>query len=90
MKSYRQIKKELLKEMPNFREKPKLKPDFQLAYPFIEKRIQLHLTQAEVAKRLKTSQSAIARFEAGATNPTVRFLWRLAEALEAEIVLRLD
>ena len=89
MKSYKQTKKELLKELPNFREKRTFKPGFQLAYPFIEKRIQLGLTQIELAKRLKTSQSAIARFEAGETNPTVRFLCRLADALEAEIDLRL-
>jgi transcriptional regulator with XRE-family HTH domain len=35
------------------------------------------------------TQSAVARFEAGGTVPTIPVLERLARALEAELVVRL-
>lgn len=36
------------------------------------------------------TQPAVARFEAGGTVPTIPLLERLARALEAELVVRLD
>jgi len=36
------------------------------------------------------TQSAIARFEAGGTTPTLHVLERLAGALDAESIVRLD
>ncbi len=60
-------------------------PGFPLARRFIQKRIERGLTQAELAQRLHTTQTAISRFESGHSNPTVAFLYKLAEALECEV-----
>ncbi len=46
------------------------------------------LTQAQVARRAATSQSAVARYESGAASPSVRTLDRLLRACGA--TLRLD
>ncbi|MBB3081897.1 helix-turn-helix domain-containing protein [Geodermatophilus sabuli] len=43
------------------------------------------LTQAELAERLGTSQSAIARIEQGGQNLTLDLLGRLSEALDSEL-----
>lgn len=43
------------------------------------------LTQAELARRVGTTQSAIARFESGAGNPTLSFMQKITRALDTEI-----
>ncbi len=45
------------------------------------------LTQAELARRAKTSQAMVARYENGAASPTVRTLARLLRAAGRELVL---
>src|SRR3954470_8646086 len=45
-------------------------------------RLRAGLTQAELAARTGTTQSAIARLEGGAVTPTLETLCRLADALE--------
>ncbi len=52
-------------------------------------RIKGELTQAEIAEKAGTTQSAIARFESGRTNPTLAFMQRLAEALDSKLEVRL-
>ena len=47
-----------------------------------------HLTQDQLAKRLKTDQKAIWRLEAGQQNATVDMLWRIAAATNSD--LRMD
>lgn len=45
------------------------------------------LTQAELAKRMGTTQSAIARIEGGGSRPSLDTLERLASAVGAELVV---
>lgn len=45
------------------------------------------LTQAELAQRMGTTQSAIARMEGGGTRPTLETLEKLAAAIGAELVV---
>lgn len=47
------------------------------------------LSQAELARRMATSQSAIARLEAGGVDPKVGTLERLTRALDADLILEL-
>jgi transcriptional regulator with XRE-family HTH domain len=46
----------------------------------IETRAKAHLSQAELAARMKTSQSYIARIESGRVRPSTAVLERLAKA----------
>lgn len=46
-------------------------------------------SQTELAKRAGMTQSAMARFEAGGTTPTLPVLERIAEALEMRLSLAL-
>ena len=47
------------------------------------------MSQAELARRTATSQSAIARLEAGGVDPKVGTLERLSRALSADLILEL-
>ena len=50
-------------------------------------RTEAGLTQAELAGRMGTTQSAIARMEGGGARPTLETLERLAGAVGAELVV---
>jgi HTH-type transcriptional regulator/antitoxin HipB len=53
------------------------------------RRLELELSQAELARRASMTQSAVSRLEAGAAMPTITVLERLAKALDAELVVSL-
>ena len=57
-----------------------LKPEFDLARSLIEVRIGAGLTQAQLAKRMQTSQSVVARLEGGRIHPSTRTLGNVARA----------
>jgi len=52
-------------------------------------RIAAGLSQSELASRLGTTQSAVARLEAGRSEPRLRTLERLAEALDCDIAVHI-
>jgi len=58
----------------------KLAPEFELARVIIEARTKAGLTQAQLAKRMKTTQSVIARLEGGRVHPSTETLERFAKA----------
>jgi predicted transcriptional regulator len=59
----------------------------QLARQIPAKRKRLRLNQSELAQKAKTSQTAIARLEAGHGNPTVDLIQRVITALNLELTL---
>lgn len=58
----------------------KLAPEFEVAGAIIEARTKAGLTQAQLAERMKTTQSVIARLEGGRAHPSIETLERLARA----------
>jgi predicted transcriptional regulator len=54
-----------------------------------EQRRARNLSQAEVADLTGTTQSAIARLEAGGRPPRIDTLLRIAEALDCELIVQL-
>lgn len=54
--------------------------EFAIAGAVIGARVAAGLTQAELASRMRTTQSAIARLESGRRMPSVKTLLRIAEA----------
>ena len=57
-----------------------LDTEFDLAQTLIETRTKIGLTQEILAQRMKTTQSAIARMEAGKSMPSASTLKKFAEA----------
>lgn len=63
--------------------------EFALAQELIAARTRAGLSQAEVAQRMGTSQSTIARLEGGRTLPSLRTLERYARATGCKALVRL-
>src|SRR5580658_5736665 len=67
-----------------------LRPEFGLTEQIRRARLRAGMTQAQLARRMGTTQSAIARLEAGLGSPKIRTLKKLAHVTESRLVLRLD
>jgi transcriptional regulator with XRE-family HTH domain len=72
------------------REYDALEQEFAIASELIRARARAGLSQAELAERMGTSQSAIARLESGQTLPSTKTLIRFAEATGSKVELRLS
>lgn len=64
-------------------------PRMALAFAMAEARAAAGLTQAEVAKRMRTSQARVSRWERGAEKPTTTSVERYAAATGAVVEIRL-
>ena len=65
-----------------------LRAEFQLAEQLIEARIKSGLSQEELAQKMGTSQSTIARLESGSSMPSMRTLSRFAKATNCEMQIQ--
>jgi ribosome-binding protein aMBF1 (putative translation factor) len=72
------------------REYDALAPEFEISAELLRARLRAGLSQAELAVRMHTSQSAVARLESGQTLPSTKTLLRFAEATGSKIHLRLS
>jgi DNA-binding XRE family transcriptional regulator len=73
--------KQRLMDNPEFGEEyAKVDAEFALIEAMIMARREAKLTQAELAEKIGTTQSAIARLEAGRVSPSISTLRRYAEA----------
>lgn len=88
MKTWKTLKKELLKNKKVAEEYKRLEPRYQLISQLIESRLKKGLTQEQLAKRIGTKQSAIARLESGNSNPSVAFLEKIAEAIGSRLIIQ--
>ena len=90
MTSLAELKKELMKN-PGFKaEYDALEDEFSLARELIKARARAGLSQAELAQRMGTTQSAIARLESGKSPPSMRTITRIAAATGTRAVVRLE
>jgi len=87
--TYRQLKKELLKDKKMRYAYEKLGPEFAVIEMIIKRRIERGLSQKELAKKIGTKQSAISRLESGTYNPSLSFLQKIGEALDAKLKISL-
>lgn len=85
MKSWDEIKRELLKNPEIKKAYDDLELEFSLANQVIAKRIKQGLTQQELAEKMGTKQSAIARLESGDYNPSMKFLDKVAKAFGSKL-----
>ncbi|EKD84529.1 MAG: transcriptional regulator, XRE family [uncultured bacterium] len=89
MKSFKDLKKELLKDPEIKQAYQELEPEFALIEAIIKKRLEKGLTQKELAKKIGTKQSAISRFESGEYNPSLSLITKIAQALNAKIKIEI-
>ncbi len=81
MTEWKILRKELLSDPKVKKEYDRLAPRYAIISAIIHARNKKGLTQAQLAKRMGTKQSAIARLESGNANPSLRFLEKLASAM---------
>lgn len=74
------LHKKWLKDPEYRQEYEGLEDEFALSAAIIEARARAGLTQDELAAKMQTSQSAIARLESGKSIPSARTLKRFAKA----------
>ena len=67
-----------------------LAPEFDLARAVIDARVKAGLTQEQLARRMDTTQSVIARLESGRTRPSTQTLERLAVATGTRLRISFD
>ncbi len=83
--AWEHFEKELFKQ-PGFKEAvEETRLEYEIARALIKARIEKGLTQAEIAKRMNTKQSVISRVENAKTVPSLSFLKRLANVLNASL-----
>ena len=80
-----------LMEDPEFREEyARADDEFALIEALVRARAAAKLTQAELARRLGTTQSAVARLEGGRVSPSLATLRRYAEATGTRLAVALE
>lgn len=76
---------EWMKDPEYRREYDALEAEFQLVHALLNKRLGQKMSQKQLADKIGTSQSAIARLESGEGNPSFKFLKRVAEGLDSKL-----
>lgn len=89
--SLKEFKRRALTRPNVRREYEKLKEEFELLDEILKARADAGITQAELAERIGTTQSAVARMETaiGKHSPSIATLKRYASALGYRLQLRL-
>ncbi len=91
MLTHKELKKRALERSDVHEEYEKLDEEFRLLDEFLKARAAAGITQAELAERIGTTQSAIARLESGKGkhSPSLATLQKYAHALGCRLELRL-
>lgn len=90
MKPNKELAKELLADPEVRREYDALGPEFDLIESLLAARARAGLTQAQLAERMGTTQSVIARLEGGRTTPSMATLNRYAKATGSRLRVALE
>lgn len=67
-----------------------LADEYAIARELIAARARAGLSQSEVAQRMGTTQSVVARLESGNRPPSMRTVERFAQAVGGHVVLRIE
>ncbi len=89
MRTFEAFKKRMLKNPKVKAEYDALEEEFALANTLIGARARAKLSQEEVARRMGTSQSAVARMESGRTLPSTSSLVKYAKAVGHKVEIKL-
>lgn len=90
------MSRRLLDKLPKLMEDPEFvaawkeaEEEFSIAREIIRTRVAAGLSQKELAEKIGTTQSAIARLESGSHLPSVSTLRRVAEATHTRLCIEL-
>ena len=87
--NYEEFKRELLSNPEVSKEYEALRPQFDVIRQYIALRAKRNISQAELAKRIGSKQTAISRLERGYPNTTLGTWQKIAEALDANLEITL-
>lgn len=90
MKKLSDLKRELLEDPETRVEYEAQADEFAVARELIAARSRAGLSQSEVAQRMGTTQSVVARLESGKRPPSMRTVERFAQAVGGHVVLRIE
>ncbi len=79
-KTLNELKKNWAKNPKIKAEYEALREEFEIADALIQARSEANMTQEEVAEKMETSQSYVAKLEGGVVNPSMKALKRYAAA----------
>lgn len=90
MTKLNELKRKLL-ERPDVRaEYDALAGEFSIAEALIRARAEADMTQEQVAEKMQTSQSYVAKLESGRVSPSMKALQRYAAATGARLIISLE
>lgn len=90
MRNWKNLKKELLTNKAVKKEYDTLTPRYEAISKLISARMSRGITQKQLAQKIGTKQSAIARFEAGNVNPSLGFLEKIAEVMGYKVTISIS
>jgi ribosome-binding protein aMBF1 (putative translation factor) len=90
VKTLKTLKRELLPDTRTARAYAGLAEEFDVARTLIDARVRAGLSQIEVAERMGTTQSVIARLESGRRPPSMRTVERFARAVGGRLIVRIE
>jgi len=90
VKTLKTLKRELLRDKRTARAYANLAAEFDVAHALIDARVRAGLSQTQVAERMGTTQSVVARLESGRRRPSMRTVERFARAVGGRLILRIE
>jgi transcriptional regulator with XRE-family HTH domain len=64
--------------------------EHQVALELVKLRFKMNLTQAEMAEKIGTTQSAVSRAESGLRMPSLHFLDKVAQAFDVRVTVKFE
>lgn len=90
MSKWEDLEKELLANPKVKKEFDRLTPRYAVISELINARLKKGMTQKDVAEKVGTKQSAIARLESGSVNPSLEFLQKVAQVMGYSLTVHLS
>ena len=83
---FRDVYEQMLAEDPGFKKAmEELEPELSAMRALIKVRLQLNYTQEQFAEAVGINQSEISKLERGTRNPSIKFLAKIARALNMDL-----
>lgn len=85
LRSWEEVKADLLKDPGTLKAYHDLQPEYQLACQIIDARLKKKMSQADLAKKAGTGQAVISRLEGMNAKPSFTLVQKIATALKTPL-----